>query len=495
MVVAIAKAMEERCLGVMCASTGNTSASAAAYSAYCGLTCWVLIPKGEVALGKLAQAMAYGARIILVDGNFDAALALVRQFTETSPITLVNSVNQHRIEGQKTASFEVSDVLGDAPDYLFIPVGNAGNITAYWRGFVEYHQLGRNDSLPKMMGFQAEGAAPIVLGKPVPYPQTIASAIRIGNPASWKFAERARDQSGGVIDSVSDDEILDAYRLLASQEGIFGEPASAASVAGLLKMSRAGLELRGKRAVCVITGTGLKDPDLAVSSAQAIRWRFNLTWKPSRRRSWSLLINAHDLHADASIAAMSVDSHKMNSAAIEVAIGAVLKYVDEDSAREGLWRTPQRVAEMYGELFSGVGKNPADEIDAIFSDDVSHDPVLVRGLQFYSMCEHHLLPFFGQASLVYIPNRHIAGISKIARALDTASRRLQVQERLTSQLADAVVCRVRPLAVACRLEAEHLCMSMRGVQKPGHRMVTTAVRSGDQMAGYSNRDLLAMLES
>ena len=192
---------------------------------------------------------------------------------------------------------------------------------------------------------------------------------------------------------------------------------------------------------------------------------------------------------------MSVDSHKMNSAAIEVAIGAVLKYVDEDSAREGLWHTPQRVAEMYGELFSGVGKNPADEIDAIFSDDVSHDPVLVRGLQFYSMCEHHLLPFFGQASLVYIPNRHIAGISKIARALDTASRRLQVQERLTSQLADAVVCRVRPLAVACRLEAEHLCMSMRGVQKPGHRMVTTAVRSGDQMAGYSNRDLLAMLES
>lgn len=192
---------------------------------------------------------------------------------------------------------------------------------------------------------------------------------------------------------------------------------------------------------------------------------------------------------------MSAHSHKMNSAAIEVAIGAVLKYVDEDSGREGLWRTPERVAEMYVELFSGVGKNPADEIDAIFSDDVSNDPVLVRGLQFYSMCEHHLLPFFGQASLVYVPNRHIAGISKIARALDTASRRLQVQERLTSQLADAVVCRVRPLAMACRLEAEHLCMSMRGVQKPGHRMVTTAVRVGDQMAGYSNRDLLAMLES
>ncbi len=269
MVVAIAKAMEENCLGVMCASTGNTSASAAAYSAYCGLTCWVLIPKGEVALGKLAQAMAYGARILLVDGNFDAALALVRKFTETNRITLVNSVNQHRIEGQKTASFEISDALGNAPDYVFIPVGNAGNITAYWRGFVEYHQLGRNDGLPRMMGFQAEGAAPIVRGEPVPHPQTIASAIRIGNPASWRLAERARDQSGGVIDAVSDDEILEAYRLLAAQEGIFGEPASAASVAGLLKMQRNGLELKGKRVVCIITGSGLKDPDMAVSSAQA----------------------------------------------------------------------------------------------------------------------------------------------------------------------------------------------------------------------------------
>ena len=196
MVVAIAKAMEEDCLGVMCASTGNTSASAAAYSAYCGLACWVLIPKGEVALGKLAQAMAYGARILLVDGNFDAALALVRQFTETNPITLVNSVNPHRIEGQKTASFEISDVLGDAPDYLFIPVGNAGNITAYWRGFTEYHQLGHNNKLPRMMGIQAKGADPIVRGEPIPYPQTIASAIRIGNPASWKSAERARGPVG-----------------------------------------------------------------------------------------------------------------------------------------------------------------------------------------------------------------------------------------------------------------------------------------------------------
>ena len=192
---------------------------------------------------------------------------------------------------------------------------------------------------------------------------------------------------------------------------------------------------------------------------------------------------------------MTVATSQMNLAAIEVAIGTVLKYVDEDSGREGLWRTPERVAEMYGELFSGVGKDPAEEIDAIFSDDVSQDPVLIQGLRFYSMCEHHLLPFFGQASLVYVPDRHIAGISKIARALDTAARRLQVQERLTGQLADAVSCRVRPLAVACRIEAEHLCMSMRGVQKPGHRMVTTAVRMGGNAAGYSNHDLLTMLES
>ena len=184
---------------------------------------------------------------------------------------------------------------------------------------------------------------------------------------------------------------------------------------------------------------------------------------------------------------------QMNRAAIEVAIGTVLKYVDEDSGREGLWRTPERVAEMYGELFAGVGKDPADEIDAIFSEDVSHDPVLVRDIPFYSMCEHHLLPFFGRASLVYVPNRHIAGISKIARALDLAARRLQVQERLTAQLADAMLQRVQPHALACRLEAEHLCMSMRGVQKPGHRVVTTAVRRGSESGGYTGPDLLAML--
>ena len=269
MVVAIAKAREEGTVGVMCASTGNTSASAAAYSAYCDLQAFVLIPKGEVALGKLAQAMAYGAKIIMVEGNFDVALTLARDFTGKHPITLVNSVNPHRLEGQKTAAFEVSDVLGDAPDYLFIPVGNAGNITAYWKGFVEYHKLGRIKTLPRMMGFQAAGAAPLVRGYPIANPQTIASAIRIGNPASWQPALNARDQSGGVIDMVSDDEILEAYRLLSSREGIFGEPASAASVAGLIKMVNQGLDLSQQRVVCVITGSGLKDPDLAVSSITA----------------------------------------------------------------------------------------------------------------------------------------------------------------------------------------------------------------------------------
>ena len=267
MVVAIAKALEEHSVGIMCASTGNTSASAAAYGAYCNLPAMVLIPKGEVALGKLAQAMAYGAKIIMVDGNFDVALKLVRDFTNRHRITLVNSVNPHRLEGQKTAAFEVSDVLGDAPDYLFIPVGNAGNITAYWRGFKEYHEGERTTRLPHMMGFQAAGAAPIVLGHPIKNPQTIASAIRIGNPAGWQSALTARDESGGIIDSVTDDEILDAYRRLASTEGVFGEPASAASVAGLIKLVAQGLDLSDQRVVCIITGSGLKDPDLAVSSS------------------------------------------------------------------------------------------------------------------------------------------------------------------------------------------------------------------------------------
>ena len=269
MVMAIAKALEQGSKGVMCASTGNTSASAAAYAAYCDLPALVLIPKGEVAMGKLAQAMAYGARILMVNGNFDAALKLVREFTSKHQVTLVNSVNPHRLEGQKTAAFEVVDQLGDAPDYLFIPVGNAGNITAYWKGFKEYHQLERSSHLPKMMGFQAEGAAPIVRGEPVANPQTIASAIRIGNPAGWQGAVDARDSSGGVIDMVSDDEILDAYRRLATHEGIFCEPASAASFAGVVKLVQRGLNLAGQRVVCIFTGTGLKDPDLAVSSVAA----------------------------------------------------------------------------------------------------------------------------------------------------------------------------------------------------------------------------------
>ncbi|HAA95927.1 MAG: threonine synthase [SAR202 cluster bacterium] len=267
MVVAIAKALEEGSQAIMCASTGNTSASAAAFGAYCDLPTFVLIPKGEVAMGKLAQAMAYGAKVIMVNGNFDVALGLVREFTKKNQVTLVNSVNPHRIEGQKTAAFELVDSLGDAPDFLFIPVGNAGNITAYWKGFKEYQSLERSRTLPSMMGFQAEGAAPIVRGEPVANPQTIASAIRIGNPATWNGAVDARDESGGVIDSVSDDEILEAYRQLASKEGIFCEPASAASFAGLVKLLRQGWDLHDKTIVCVCTGNGLKDPDLAVSSA------------------------------------------------------------------------------------------------------------------------------------------------------------------------------------------------------------------------------------
>ena len=266
MVVAVAKALEEGSKAIMCASTGNTSASAAAYAAYCDLPALVLIPKGEVAMGKLAQAMAYGAQVIMVNGNFDVALDLVREFTARHAVTLVNSVNPNRLEGQKTAAFEVVDDLGDAPDYLFIPVGNAGNITAYWKGFKEYRLMERSSRLPKMMGFQAEGASPIVRGEPIANPQTIASAIRIGNPASWQSALDARDESGGAIDAVSDDEILDAYRLLASKEGIFCEPASAASFAGLVKALRGGLNLAGVKVVCICTGTGLKDPDLAVSA-------------------------------------------------------------------------------------------------------------------------------------------------------------------------------------------------------------------------------------
>ena len=262
MVVAIAKAVEDGSRCVICASTGNTSASAAAYGARFGLDVVVIVPKGKIALGKLAQAIAYGAKIIAIQGNFDQALQIVRSLVQKHPVTLVNSLNPYRIEGQKTAAFEIVDDLGDAPDYLFIPVGNAGNITAYWKGFVEYKQADKASRLPKMMGFQAEGAAPIVKGKIVKRPKTLATAIRIGNPASWQGAVAARDQSGGVIDCVSDDEILAAYKLLARKEGVFGEPASAASVAGLIKMAGQGLKLSGKKVVCIITGTGLKDPAL-----------------------------------------------------------------------------------------------------------------------------------------------------------------------------------------------------------------------------------------
>ena len=268
MVVAVAKAIEAGSKAIMCASTGNTSASAAAFAAYCGLTAIIVVPKGKIAMGKLAQAIIYGAKIITIDGNFDQALTIVRSLTQKHPVTLVNSLNPHRIEGQKTAAFEIIDVLGDAPDYLFIPVGNAGNITAYWKGFVEYHQAGRAQSRPRMMGFQAEGAAPIVRGYAIEKPETVASAIRIGNPASWQKATAARDESDGIIDMVSDEEILAAQRLVATKGGIFGEPASAASFAGLIKLSSQKTDFSGKRVVCVVTGNGLKDTDTALKNAE-----------------------------------------------------------------------------------------------------------------------------------------------------------------------------------------------------------------------------------
>lgn len=268
MVVAIAKALEAGSRAVICASTGNTSASAAAYAARAGLEAIVLVPEKYVALGKLAQAIIYGARVVMVDGNFDDALRLVRELAERHPVTLVNSVNPYRLQGQKTAAFEVCDSLGEAPDILAIPVGNAGNISAYWMGFREYHQRGKSSKLPRMLGFEAEGAAPIVRGEVVAKPETVATAIRIGNPASWKLAVAARDESGGVIDCVSDQEILEAYQLLSSREGIFVEPASAASVAGLRKLvSQGKLDLRDSSVVCVLTGNGLKDPDTAVKLA------------------------------------------------------------------------------------------------------------------------------------------------------------------------------------------------------------------------------------
>lgn len=264
MTMAVSKAAEEGATTVICASTGNTSASAAAYAKRAGLQAVVLIPEGNIALGKLSQALMHGARVLAIRGNFDDALRLVRELSEKHPITLVNSVNPYRIEGQKTAAFEICDAFdGAVPEYLAIPVGNAGNITAYWKGFKEYREAGKAAALPKMLGFQAAGAAPLVLGHPVLNPETVATAIRIGNPASWAGAVAARDESNGLIDKVTDEEILEAYKLLA-EEGVFCEPASAASIAGVLKLARSGYFRPEERVVCVLTGHGLKDPDCAL---------------------------------------------------------------------------------------------------------------------------------------------------------------------------------------------------------------------------------------
>lgn len=264
MTVAISKAVESGAKAVICASTGNTSASATAYAAKADISTIVLIPEGKIAMGKLAQAMIHGAMVLQVDGNFDEALTIVKEVVAKHPIVLVNSINPFRIEGQKTAAFEVCDQLGFAPVCHALPVGNAGNITAYWKGYNEYIKAGKSKSLPKMLGFQAAGAAPIVLGHPVEKPETVATAIRIGNPASWKGAVAARDESGGIIDAVTDDEILEAYKLIAAKEGIFCEPASAASLAGVIKLSKQGFFKDGDTIVCTLTGNGLKDPDNAI---------------------------------------------------------------------------------------------------------------------------------------------------------------------------------------------------------------------------------------
>jgi threonine synthase len=269
MTVAITVAAATGAKAVICASTGNTSASAAAYAARAGLTCAVLVPKGKIAIGKLAQALVHGAKLLQVDGSFDDCLELARKLAIDYPVALVNSVNPDRLQGQKTAAFEIVDALGDAPDIHCLPVGNAGNISAYWMGYNEYFGAGLVTKRPRMFGFQASGAAPIVVGVPVGHPQTIATAIRIGNPASWQLAIAARDESGGLIDKVTDREILSAYRILAREEAVFGELGSAASVAGLLATSASGALPVGSRVVCTITGNGLKDPDWALSGAPA----------------------------------------------------------------------------------------------------------------------------------------------------------------------------------------------------------------------------------
>jgi threonine synthase len=268
MTMAVTKAVEEGARAIMCASTGNTSAAAAAYAAQAGLDCVVILPNSNVALGKLSQALIHGAKVLAVEGSFDDALRLVRECTANYPLALVNSVNPYRIEGQKTASFEVIDALGDSPDYHALPVGNAGNITAYWKGYKEYHAAGKATKLPKMLGFQAAGAAPLVDGAPVEKPQTIATAIRIGNPASWDGAIAARDESGGLIDKVTDEEILEAYAMAATLEGVFAEPASTAPIAGLRKLAAKGFFDAAPVSVAVtLTGHGLKDPDRAIKSA------------------------------------------------------------------------------------------------------------------------------------------------------------------------------------------------------------------------------------
>ena len=269
MTMAVSKAAEAKSEAIICASTGNTSAAAAAYGAKAGMKTFVLIPDGYIALAKLSQAMMYGAEIIAIQGNFDQALERVIEISEKYGVTLVNSLNPFRIEGQKTGAFEIIEALGDAPDYHFIPVGNAGNITAYFKGYEEWKNAGKISHLPKMMGFEAEGAAAIVKGERIMKPETLATAIRIGNPASWKQAERARDLSNGVINFVTDDEIVEAYKLLASSEGVLCEPASAASVAGLIKSKKLNLVEEGSKIVCILTGNGLKDPDNAIKFASA----------------------------------------------------------------------------------------------------------------------------------------------------------------------------------------------------------------------------------
>ncbi len=267
MTVAVSKAVERGAKAVICASTGNTSASAAAYAARAGIKCIVILPEGAIAKGKLMQALIEGATVVAVKGNFDDALRIVREIGEKTRIDIVNSINPDRIEGQKTAAFEVCDTLGRAPDYHLLPVGNAGNITAYWKGYREYRIRNVIDRLPKMCGFQAEGAAPIVRGHPIEKPQTVATAIRIGNPASWKEAVAARDESGGLIDIVTDAEIIDAYKLLAASDGVFVEPASAAGIAGMRKLAPKGYFPKGSTLVVTLTGHGLKDPDTGLANA------------------------------------------------------------------------------------------------------------------------------------------------------------------------------------------------------------------------------------